>query len=100
LIALMVWLLPAAENTRIHVIIILTYFVALGGFAHIIAGSVDTLYGVSVGSIAWSQYLGGFLIPTLIGNIVGGVSLVAFLNYAQVAAETGGQRSGSASSPK
>lgn len=97
LIALMVWLLPAADATKLQIIIILTYFVALGGFAHIIAGSVDTLYGVSIGSITWSQYLGGFLAPTLIGNIIGGVSLVAFLNYAQVAAETTGQRSRSAS---
>lgn len=95
LIALMVWLLPAAETTKLQIIIILTYFVALGGFAHIVAGSVDTLYGVSVGSITWSRYLGGFLAPTLVGNIIGGVSLVAFLNYAQVAAETIGKRSGS-----
>ncbi|HLJ81446.1 MAG TPA: formate/nitrite transporter family protein [Ktedonobacterales bacterium] len=95
LIALMVWLLPAADAAKLQIIIILTYFIALGGFAHIIAGSVDTLYGVSIGAITWPKYLGGFLAPTLIGNIVGGVSLVAFLNYAQVAAETIGQRSGS-----
>lgn len=97
LIALMVWLLPAADATKLQIIIILTYFVALGGFAHIIAGSVDTLYGVSIGAISWPAYLGGFLAPTLIGNIIGGVSLVAFLNYAQVAAETTGQRSRSTS---
>lgn len=93
LIALMVWLLPASENARLHIVVILTYFVALGGFAHIIAGSVDTLFGVTMGAISWTHYLGGFLVPTLLGNIIGGVSLVAFLNYAQVAAETGGQRS-------
>jgi len=71
LIALMVWLLPGADTSRLQIIIILTYFIALGGFAHVIAGSTDVLYGVDVGSIAWSTYLGGFLAPTLIGNILG-----------------------------
>ena len=87
LIALMVWLLPAAETARVHIIIILTYIVGLGAFAHIIAGSVEVLYLVSAGSLSWQGYLGEFFAPTLLGNIIGGVSLVAALNYAQVAAE-------------
>ena len=33
LIALMVWLLPAAESSRISVIVIITYVVGLGGFS-------------------------------------------------------------------
>ncbi len=92
LIALMVWLLPAAETARVHVIIIITYVVGLGGFAHIIAGSVDVLYLVSAGTLSWGRYLGSFMAPTLIGNIIGGVSLVAALNYAQVAAEGAGMK--------
>jgi formate/nitrite transporter FocA (FNT family) len=87
LIALMVWLLPAAETTRLHIIIIITYLVALGGFAHIIAGSVDVLYLVNIGAVSWLTYFAGFLLPTLIGNCIGGVSLVAALNFAQVASE-------------
>jgi formate/nitrite transporter FocA (FNT family) len=92
LIALMVWLLPGADATKLQIIIILTYFVALGGLAHIIAGSVDTFYLLSAGKITWADYLGRFFAPTLIGNVIGGVSLVAALNYAQVASETIGQR--------
>ncbi len=61
--------------------------VALGGFAHIIAGSVDVLYLVNIGAVSWLTYLVGFMLPTLIGNIIGGVSLVAALNFAQVASE-------------
>jgi formate/nitrite transporter FocA (FNT family) len=71
----------------LHIIIIITYLVALGGFAHIIAGSVDVLYLVNIGAISWFTYLAGFMLPTLIGNIIGGVSLVAALNFAQVASE-------------
>ena len=85
LIALMVWLLPASHSNRLHIIVILTYLVSLGGFAHIIAGSVDVLYLVNIGAVSWLTYLVGFMLPTLIGNIIGGVSLVAALNYAQVA---------------
>ena len=92
LIALMVWLLPAAENARLQIIILVTYIVALGSFAHIIAGSVDTLYLVCIGAIGWGEALGGFIAPTLLGNILGGVALVAALNYAQVASEKFGAR--------
>ncbi len=87
LIALMVWLMPGAEQLRLFVIVIVTYFVGLGSFSHIIAGSVEVLYVVATGGLSWAQYLGGFLLPVFIGNVIGGVTLVSLLNYAQVAAE-------------
>jgi formate/nitrite transporter FocA (FNT family) len=88
LIALMVWLLPGAEATRLHVIIIITFLVGLGSFAHIIAGSVETLYVVETGATSWGAYFGGFMAPTLVGNVLGGISMVAVLNHAQVITET------------
>ncbi|MGI8670361.1 MAG: formate/nitrite transporter family protein [Aridibacter sp.] len=85
LIALMVWLLPAAESSKVLVIIIMTYLVAIGGYAHIIAGSVEVFFAVMTTSeIGWSAYLLDWMLPTLLGNIVGGVSLVAVLAHAQV----------------
>jgi formate/nitrite transporter FocA (FNT family) len=87
LIALMVWLLPSAEGSRLTIIIIITYFVALGGFAHIIAGSVEVLYLVNLGAASWLTFFIGFMLPTLIGNCIGGVLLVAMLNFGQVFAE-------------
>jgi formate/nitrite transporter FocA (FNT family) len=87
LIALMVWLLPAAESARIWIIIIITAFIGLGELSHVIAGSVEALYVVMRGTASWGTYFGGFLIPALLGNIIGGVSLVAMLNHAQVAPE-------------
>ncbi len=86
LIALMVWLLPYAETARIWVIILLSYVVALGDFSHVIAGSVDTLYLVGTGERGLGEYLGHFLAPTLLGNILGGVTMVALLAHAQFAA--------------
>jgi formate/nitrite transporter FocA (FNT family) len=87
LIALMVWMLPGAEQTRLFVILIVTYVVGLGGFSHIIAGSVEVLYVVATGGLSWGHYFGLYLVPVFIGNVIGGVSLVALLNYGQVMAE-------------
>lgn len=84
LIALMVWLLPHAESGRVLVIVAVTYVVGLGGFSHVVVGSVEQAYLVFLGEASVASYLGAFWLPTLIGNVVGGVSLVAVLNHAQV----------------
>lgn len=86
LIALTVWLLPGAESARVSIIIILTYLIGLGGFNHIIAGSTKQFYLVVTGVESWGAYFLHFFAPTLLGNIIGGVSLVAFLGHAQVVA--------------
>lgn len=86
LIALMVWLLPFAEAARIWVIIIITYVVGLAHFAHIIAGAVEAFFATLTGAATLAELLIGFVIPALLGNIIGGVSLVAALNHAQVVA--------------
>jgi formate/nitrite transporter FocA (FNT family) len=84
LIALMVWLLPFAETGRVTIIILITYLIGLGGFAHIIAGSVNAFYILLAGKISTSAFLVRFFIPALIGNIIGGVAFVAAINHAQV----------------
>jgi formate/nitrite transporter FocA (FNT family) len=84
LIAFMVWLLPFAESARLAVIVGLTWLVGLGHFTHIIAGSIEVFFLVTTGALAWQQCAFGYIVPTLIGNILGGVSLVAALNHAQV----------------
>ena len=92
LIALMVWLLPVAEVARVNVIIIITWLVGLAGFSHIVAGSVETLFLVWSGGAGWGDYLAGYALPTLLGNIIGGVTLVAILNHAQVVAGMGQEK--------
>lgn len=84
LIALMVWLLPGAESARVSIIIILTYVVGLGSFNHIVAGSTTVFYMVVAHGVAFGTYFREFFLPTLSGNIVGGVALVAALAHAQV----------------
>ena len=90
LIALMVWLLPSAQSAKLWVIILLTYLVALAHLPHIIAGSAEVAYAVMTGARPFMDYWIGFFVPTLIGNSLGGICLVAMLNHAPVAPELEG----------
>ncbi len=87
LIALMVWLIPGAGPARLLLILIVTYVVAIAHFSHIIAGSVEAAYNVVTGAAAPGAYFTRFLVPTLIGNMIGGISLVGILNYAPIREE-------------
>lgn len=86
LIALMVWLLPSAQTGRVPIIVIITYIIGLGSFNHIIAGSTAIFYLVVTHVISLGHYFSAFFLPTVVGNIIGGVALVAALGYAQLAA--------------
>jgi formate/nitrite transporter FocA (FNT family) len=83
LIAMVVWMLAAVDTGRLTIIIIITYIVGLAGLTHIIAGSVEVLFLVMVGYKTFWSILVGYMLPTLIGNCIGGVSLTAALNHAQ-----------------
>jgi formate/nitrite transporter FocA (FNT family) len=93
LIALLVWMLPFADSAHFFVIVSMTWLVSLGGFGHIIAGAVEVFVLAWAGERSWAEVVGRFIVPVLIGNVVGGVMLVAALNHAQVAA---GKREGAA----
>jgi formate/nitrite transporter FocA (FNT family) len=87
MIALMVWLMPSAEVSRIWVIGLITYILALSELTHIIAGSLDGLFAVVEGHASMATFAWDFFIPVLAGNTIGGIVFVAALNHAQVAAE-------------
>lgn len=87
LIASMVWLIPSAESAQFYVIVLMTYLIAVGGFMHIIAGSVEAFLLVLNGEMQWSAMLITFVLPVLAGNIVGGTALFALIAYAQVMKE-------------
>jgi formate/nitrite transporter FocA (FNT family) len=94
LIALMVWLLPFAETGRVTIIILVTYVIGLGGFAHIIAGSVNAFYTLMAGKASLAAFVWHFFVPALLGNIVGGVAFVAAVNHAQVIPDRDGSVGG------
>jgi formate/nitrite transporter FocA (FNT family) len=87
LIAAMVWLIPGAEGAQFHVIVLMTYLIAAGGFMHVVAGSMEAFVLAFNGDIGWWSVLAEFFIPVLIGNIIGGTALFALIAYAQVMEE-------------
>jgi formate/nitrite transporter FocA (FNT family) len=87
LIAAMVWLIPSADGAQFHVILLMTYLIALGEFTHIVAGSVEAFMLVANGEQTPWSVVGGFTVPVLLGNIVGGTALFALISYAQVMKE-------------
>lgn len=87
LIAAMVWVIPNADTARFQMVALLTYLIAIGGFTHIVAGSVEALLLVFIGELATTQLLGQFMMPVLAGNIIGGTALFALISYAQVMSE-------------
>jgi formate-nitrite transporter family protein len=87
LIAAMVWLLPSAEGAQFHMITLMTYLIAVGGFSHIVAGSVEAFLLVINGQLGLLSMFVDFIVPTLLGNIVGGTVLFAVISYAQVMEE-------------
>jgi formate/nitrite transporter FocA (FNT family) len=83
LIATMVWLLPGSGESRVWIVIIIAWVVGIASLAHVIAGSCETLYVVFRGERAFADYLLNFLLPSFLGNSIGGVALVAALAHAQ-----------------
>ena len=86
LVANMVGTILFAQS-RLLLVLIITYLVAIAHFSHLIAGSVEAAYLVVTHQLSAMQYLTRFFIPTFIGNVLGGTSLVALLNHAPVREE-------------
>ncbi len=66
------------------VIILLTFVVGLGGCPQRHTGMSDRFYIATTGAASWKDCIFGYVVPTLIGNVLGGVALVAIVNPAQV----------------
>ncbi|HEY3861853.1 MAG TPA: formate/nitrite transporter family protein [Verrucomicrobiae bacterium] len=87
LIALMIWLLPFAESARVWVISLLAYIVGIGHLPHIVAGATPAFYHVLTGGISFGGGCLRFLLPVCLGNVVGGVAMVAAGVHAEFHAE-------------
>lgn len=85
LVALMSWLVSSASATigQVTVIWLMTFPVGLLHVAHCIASSGYILTAVIAGDVSAGTYLAWLGMATA-GNIVGGVVIVALLNYWQV----------------
>lgn len=83
LIASLVWMMPSS-NSKLGLIFFMIYLIALGDFTHVIVGSAEMAYLLYQGQIGVWDYFGIFLMPTALGNIIGGTGVFTLLVYGQV----------------
>ena len=84
IIAALVWIAPQTKYFRFMTIMVFIYFIALGDFAHVVVGSCEMAYAVIDGDANFADYFFRFLIPTGLGNIIGGTGIFTMLIYSQV----------------
>jgi formate/nitrite transporter FocA (FNT family) len=87
LMAAMVWMIPSADTAQFQVIALMTYLIGVGGFPHIVAGSMEAFLLALHGDVQTWWMASRFFAPVLAGNIVGGTVLFALIAYAQVMKE-------------
>lgn len=84
IVALIVWMLPQADSAKFFLILVFTWLIAAGDFTHIVAGSVEMAVLVWMGDITAATAIGGFFIPVLTGNIIGGTVIFTLMAWGQV----------------
>ena len=94
IVALIAWLVAASRDTITQAlfIFVLAFLIPAVDLTHCIAGSSEVLVGVFAGEVSPSGYLGLFLLPVTLGNILGGIFLVTLLNFGQVAGSKSGAK--------
>jgi formate/nitrite transporter FocA (FNT family) len=84
IVALIVWMLPQAEEAKFFVILVFTWLIAAGDFTHIVAGSVEMAVLIWLGELGPAKAIGGFFLPVLAGNIIGGTAIFTLMAWGQV----------------
>lgn len=92
LVASIAWILPNARGGEFWVIVLVTYVIALGGFSHVVAGSAEAWLLMLTGQASPARAVCGFILPALIGNIIGGSGLFAVVAHGQVRSEIDTER--------
>lgn len=87
LIASIAWIRSATEGSDFWIVFAITYAIALCGFAHVIAGASEAFLLLWHGDVSMGWALGAFVLPALLGNVIGGTGLFALLAHAQVSEE-------------
>jgi formate/nitrite transporter FocA (FNT family) len=87
LVASIAWIRAGTAGGELWIVVLLTYAIALGGFAHVVAGSAEAFLLLFAGQIGVGHALGGIIGTALVGNVIGGTGLFALLAHAQVRQE-------------
>lgn len=87
LMGLVTWLVAASRDTigQVVVVLIVTSTIGFGPFHHAILGTTEVLSAIFLGTgVTLGQFI-HFIVPTTIGNVIGGAVFVAGLNYGHIA---------------
>ena len=87
LIAAIAWLIIASKTGHFWIIAFLAYIIAIGQFPHVVASACGAYLLALTGNAPPLWPITGFVVPALIGNVIGGTGLFALLNYAQIKEE-------------
>jgi formate/nitrite transporter FocA (FNT family) len=87
LIASVAWILPNARGSEFWVILTITYVIAIGSFSHVVAGSGEAWLLWLTGHATLFDATCGLILPSLLGNVVGGTGLFTVLAHGQVSRE-------------
>lgn len=84
LIAAMTWIIAGAASSRLLIVGIITYAVAICEFSHVVAGTAEMAALVFGGAMGVPEAALGFVLPALLGNMIGGTGLFALIAYGQI----------------
>ena len=84
LVAVLVWMLPSSKGFELWIIMLFTFLIAAGDFTHVVAGAVEVFLLILHGELGIIAGVGTLILPTLIGNVIGGTVIFTMLAYAQV----------------
>lgn len=87
IMASVAWIRSAEDQFGFWIVVALTLGIGLGGFTHVIVGSAEAWLLLWRGEADIGWVVGGFLLPALVGNVIGGTGLFALLAHAQVRQE-------------
>lgn len=87
LIAALVWMRPSAGESFLGLIFLVTYVIAVGDFTHVVVGSCEIFLLAWSGEGALGEMMLTNILPTLMGNLLGGTVLFALIAWVQIRRE-------------
>jgi len=89
IVAGVVWINFAAKDTISRLVVVYLAFLAIpmGNLYHVVVSFTEVVYLALVAGVNPIPALGGFVLPVLLGNTLGGILLVTVVNYYQTSDE-------------
>lgn len=90
MIATLVWILPNTHDGKLLAIVLITWLIAVADFSHVVAGTAEMVMLAIEGEMSLWRGIAFFLVPALVGNVIGSTVLFTVLAWGQIRAELPG----------